>query len=319
MKDILVVRFSSLGDVVLITGVLKYVKQHHPDVNIDVFTMSQFAGVLEGLDFIRNIYCIDKGVKMATLIDVFNTMPQYDAIFDLHANTRSSLVKLASRATHFTYEKNALARRLFVKYRMCRSRLNKHVVEKYAETFTKALKLPKPTINDLKPFINNPIDKRDGFAKPIVTIHPFASKDGKVWEHFVQLAELLVANDVHVRFIGDGNIEIPNGVENKTGKVPLNKLVQYIADSDVVLSTDSGPLHIATALNVQTLAIFGPTSKELGFYPYFDNCKVIEVNSLKCRPCHIHGPARCKLKHFSCMREITIEEVRHHIQCLLSK
>ncbi len=319
IKNILVIRFSSLGDIVLTTGVLKHVKECRPDINIDVITMSHFAQIYDGLDFIRSVYCIDKGCKVSQLVDTLNTMPDYDYIFDLHSNLRSRIVKLVLPARNSTYKKNSLARRLYVKYRICKYDLRNHVVTKYYNAFRTVLKLEKVKVEQLRPFLSNPIASRDTSKKTIVTIHPFASKNTKIWEYFVELAKVLINNGLHVRFIGDGNIEIPNGVENKTGHTPLNTLIRNIADSDIVVTTDSGPLHIATALNIPTVAIFGATSKEFGFYPEFNNCKVVELTSLKCRPCHVHGSDSCPRKHFKCMRDITVEEVRHNIEIILKK
>ena len=89
MKEILVVRFSSLGDIVLLTGILKYVKENvSENIEIDLLTYSNFAGVLQDYPYIRNIYTIKKGDSLVDLNETMSTMPNYDIVFDLHNNIR---------------------------------------------------------------------------------------------------------------------------------------------------------------------------------------------------------------------------------------
>ena len=75
------------------------------------------------------------------------------------------------------------------------------------------------------------------------------------------------------------------------------------------ITNDSGPMHIATAFDVPTLAIFGPTTRELGFFPYGEGHRVVEVKDLACRPCALHGGKKCPLGHFKCMKDIHADEV----------
>ncbi len=95
---------------------------------------------------------------------------------------------------------------------------------------------------------------------------------------------------------------------NWVGETTLNELVATIARCQTFLTNDSGPLHIAVASQVPTVAIFGPTTKELGFFPYGSGHQVIE-KELTCRPCGLHGANKCPLGHFQCMKLITAEEV----------
>lgn len=318
MKEILVVRFSSLGDLVLITGVLKYVKENiKEDIAIDLLTYSHFAGVLQDYPYIRNIYTIKKGDSLIDLNDTFSTMPNYDLVFDLHNNIRSSFIRLISSCKSYVYNKNSFARRLFVKYRLCRSKLQEHTVIKYFKPFMKAFKLSMPEIESLRPYLPFPnIDKNNTVKQAV--IHPFASKSTKEWPFFAELGSILSDDGLNVTFIGNGEINVPASADDKTGKISLAALIEYIAQADVFITTDSGPMHIAAALNIPTIAIFGPTTKELGFYPQFKNMKVIEYAGLKCRPCHIHGSSYCYKKHFKCMLDIGVEEVRFHVNNMLS-
>lgn len=318
MKEILVVRFSSLGDIVLLTGVLKYVKENvSEDIAIDLLTYSHFAGVLQDYPYIRNIYTIKKGDSLVDLNETMSTMPNYDIVFDLHNNIRSRFVRLISSCKSYVYNKHSLARRLYVKYRLCRSKLQEHTVIKYFKPFMKAFKLDMPDIEMLRPYLPFPnIDRNCSFKNAV--IHPFASKATKEWPFFTELGSLLSDDGLNVTYIGNGEMNVPASADDKTGKVSLSALIEFIAQADIFITTDSGPMHIATSLNIPTIAIFGPTTKELGFYPTFKNTKVIEYACLKCRPCHIHGSSYCYKKHFKCMLDIGVEEVRYHVNAVLS-
>lgn len=323
IKDILVVRFSSLGDLVLITGVIKYIKTHvNKDLNIDVLTMNSFSDILNNNPYIRKVYTINKGAKLVDLNDKLAEMPEYDALIDLHKNARSFFTKFVMSCKSYTYNKNSIARRQYVNNRLFKSKLKKHVVEKYFEPFAKLFKLTNvPSLEELRPFIEPNLDRNsiNLKTKKIVTIHPFASKNTKEWPFFSKLITSLLEDGLDVVVIGDGKLnDINSKAIDKTGRLPLDEINHLIAKSDAFISTDSGPMHIAVALNIPTIAIFGPTTRELGFYPDFLNVKVIENIGLKCRPCHIHGSNTCPKKHFKCMIDIGSEEIRYHVNSLLN-
>jgi heptosyltransferase-2 len=95
---------------------------------------------------------------------------------------------------------------------------------------------------------------------------------------------------------------------NWVGQTQLRELIAGVSRCTVFLTNDSGPMHIAVATQVPTVAIFGPTTRELGFFPYGPGHIVIEKD-LACRPCGLHGAKKCPLEHFQCMRTITPDEV----------
>jgi ADP-heptose:LPS heptosyltransferase len=104
---------------------------------------------------------------------------------------------------------------------------------------------------------------------------------------------------------------------NWVGETTLKELVAVVARCQAFLTNDSGPLHIAVASLVPTVAIFGPTTRELGFFPYGSGHVVIEKD-LACRPCGLHGADRCPLGHFKCMKDITPDEVFAAVRSQLS-
>ena len=317
MKNILVIRFSSLGDIILTTGVLKYLSQTFPNIKINILTLTRFADIFDGLYFIDKVYAIEKTGGIRDLIKYAKNMPSFDFIFDLHNNLRSNIIKHFIKGKVYTYNKNSFLRRLYVKFRIGGSKLQAHTVQKYFKPFGKVFHLDTPSIEELRPYLT--VSSPKTLDRPNIVIHPFASKITKEWCYFYELCSIFISSGYHVQVIGVGEIELPLDAVKKTGFIPLSELKNIIAGADVFITTDSGPLHIAAALNTKTVAIFGPTTKELGFYPSFNNITVIENNNLLCRPCHIHGSDSCPKKHFQCMKAISAELVAETTLKILNK
>jgi heptosyltransferase II len=102
-------------------------------------------------------------------------------------------------------------------------------------------------------------------------------------------------------------------VINMAGKLSLPELAAFIAKLDCYLTNDSGPMHLAWPQKVPTIAVFGPTTKDLGFFPRGGNASVLETN-LACRPCGLHGHRKCPEKHHKCMKDILPERVMDQIR-----
>lgn len=98
------------------------------------------------------------------------------------------------------------------------------------------------------------------------------------------------------------------------------ELAELIKRSELVVTNDSSPIHIASAWkDVKILAIFGPTVKELGFFPWSKNSVIFETEGLPCRPCSLHGGDKCPQKHFKCMLDIRPEIVLNEILKIIER
>lgn len=154
----------------------------------------------------------------------------------------------------------------------------------------------------------------------LVGLHPGSVWPTKRWlpERFVDLAARLAREEgVQVILIGgQGDKELCGGIKAEAGKnildwsgrTTLNELLELAGHLKLFVTNDSGPMHITAAHGVPTIAIFGPTTKELGFFPYGEGHRILEAD-LACRPCGLHGRHRCPEGHFLCMRLITVAEV----------
>ena len=159
-------------------------------------------------------------------------------------------------------------------------------------------------------------------GKTLVGIHPGSAWPTKCWP-FQNFAELIsrLETQLHVQtvIVGGGKKDADLGEKlcqisqghcaNLCGKTSLADLMALMPHFKLFITNDSGPMHIATAFNVPTLAIFGPTTRELGFFPYGHGHRVLEVKGLPCRPCALHGGKKCPCGHFKCMRLITVDDV----------
>ena len=169
-------------------------------------------------------------------------------------------------------------------------------------------------------------------GKTLVGIHAGSAWPTKCWpmEYYVELISRLQTElGVQAVLVGGGQKDTDLGEKicqlskghaaSLCGKTSLADLMALMTHLKLFITNDSGPMHIATAFDVPTLAIFGPTTKELGFFPYGEGHRVMEVKDLPCRPCALHGGKKCPKKHFQCMRSITPDMVFQAAKEMLEK
>jgi heptosyltransferase-2 len=146
----------------------------------------------------------------------------------------------------------------------------------------------------------------------------------KRWPYYRELAQLL-ARDGRIVVLGaredsplalDIRTAVPDAVD-ATGILPMLGSAELIGRCAAIVTNDSSPLHLASAMGTPTVAIFGPTVPDFGFGPLASSSVVVGHDALACRPCHRHGPRRCPLTHFRCMRELTPELVAERARGLL--
>lgn len=169
-------------------------------------------------------------------------------------------------------------------------------------------------------------------GKTLLGIHPGSAWATKCWpfENFVELISR-IETELHLQavVVGGGKTDADLGEKlcqlsqghcaNLCGKTSLADLMALMGHFKLFITNDSGPMHIATAFGVPTLAIFGPTTKELGFFPYGQGHRVLEVKGLDCRPCALHGGRKCPKGHFKCMRLITVDDVFKNVKEMLQE
>ena len=157
----------------------------------------------------------------------------------------------------------------------------------------------------------------------LIGINPGSVWPTKRWwpQRYAKLLNLLVKmdckpvifgskNDVPVvnRIVNEISSQTRENIINLAGKTSLKQLSALISNCRIFVSNDSASMHIAVAHKIPVIALFGPTTTQIGFYPYGENNLVIE-KKLPCRPCGLHGGYKCKLKTHECMSAIKVDEV----------
>lgn len=307
MERLLVARFHSLGDVVLATGIVGSLSAS--GARVSVATSEALRPILEGLP-VHEI----RGPRELANADS-RTEPGYDRVIDLQANATSR--RLLSRyGPSSCVRGRSLARRWTVFWGRRRPTLPiPHCVQRYAE----AAGCPVDDPRLLRPRLAaTDRDREEGRSLPLawastdglcVGLAPGASRAMKRWpaERFLAVSAALERKGIAcLRF------EEPDGgrCEEGTGfvRASLRPLKALLARCSVLVTNDSGMMHMAVGLGVPVVALFGSTVLEFGFGPLGDRDTVLE-RDLDCRPCAVHGARFCWQGHGACLRGITVDDV----------
>lgn len=309
---ILIIRFSSIGDIVLTTPVIRCCKQQLKDAEIHFITKSSFRSVLE-----HNPY-IDKLVTFGT--DINEVIPQlkkenYDHVVDLHNNLRSTRLKLALGKKSSGFKKLNIKKWLAVNLKSKTALPDVHIVHRYLETVSvigvkddgKGLdhfisEKDKVDVSTIDPSLKN------GFVALVVGGSYYTKKIPNA-KHI----EICANSRLPVVLLGgpedaaDGEkIAAQNkNVFNACGKFSLNQSASILQQSSYVITSDTGLMHIAAAFGKRIFSLWGNTIPQFGMYPYKpgEGSRILEVD-LKCRPCSKLGYHQCPKGHFKCMMEI---------------
>jgi len=332
---ILVIRFSSLGDIVLLTPLFQKIKQRYPSSHLSFLTGKKYAALFTEDPNIDRIipYTVlsENTVQFLRLLRTIRN-ERYDLIIDCHSIPRSILLYLFGRSKERRrINKFSFARRMMVKTH--RVKKLPHIVTRYLATiddeqehdYKPKLYLKQDEIEKYKKLFNRNIGTRK-----IIGFVIGASRKTKMWqeEKLKNLSLDLVRKDnVFIVFLGGkSEVELVNRIKeglgdkclDLSGKTDLRELSAALTACDVLFTTDSGPMHVAIAVGTPVVTIFGPTVPEFGFSPY-DEKSIIISKTLSCKPCSLHGTDRCPLGHHNCMKLIEVEEVREGIAKLLHK
>ncbi len=318
----LVIRFSSLGDIIMTTAFLKALKDKYKNSQIYYATKSEFAEILKHQPFIDGLFALKKNTSITSFAKELNNY-RFDCVFDLHKNPRSIALsylvktKAIKRVNkHILYRQKLIHKRLFW---FIKDRTTDYNIDDQLALITDDFKNKKPVLYVKKADIT--------LKKPVIGIAPGAKWKTKIWpkEHFKSLTDMIINNlgyDVFI-FGSKDELDIANyikkgykNVMNFAGKLSIKETAEYMAHCSLLVSNDSALMHLAVALDIPVAAMFGPTVKEFGFYPK-GRSVVLEKKGLNCRPCSLHGSDNCPVGTHQCMKDITPNEVFESIKYLL--
>lgn len=334
VKKILIIQTAFLGDVILTIPLIQEIKGKYPDSIIDFLCIPSTSDLLKNNPGIRELIPYDKrNTGFRGLVEIIKKIrgESYDFLISPHRSFRSSIISHFSNSDKtITFDKSVFG---FLYDQKIKYETGIHEIQRN-------LKLLSPlgieVNNIIRPqlFINiqekRKIDSifyeyRIRENEKILTIAP-----GTIWftkrfpeEKFIKLCDLLTGINSRIFIIGSkddktisdfivNNSKFRNFI-NLAGTLSVMESAELIRRSELLVSNDSAPMHIANSVETDVCSIFGATVPEFGFFPYRKKDTIFQINDLKCRPCSIHGGNKCPIKSFICMNNIDEKEIADYL------
>lgn len=318
LNKVLIIRFSSLGDVLLTTPLIRTLKKQYPHLIINYLVKPAYMDVLAGNPYLNEIIVFNKdnSDEISSSIKKDN----YDIIIDLQNNLRTRILTLKLGIPVKRFNKRTLSKFLLVKFKINLLKDAQQIPVRYSQAA--GISLDDEGLNYFAPesLHKNSNEKIIGFA-------PGSKHFTKRWtpEYFIELGRKLNEDGYKVLLLGgkdDKEIceNISNdlmNVENCCNDNNLEFTFNNMKRCQVIVCNDSGLMHTACAANVPVVALFGSTVKEFGFTPYRNKNLILENNLLSCRPCSHIGRSECPEGHFKCLLDLTPDLVFEKIKSLL--
>jgi heptosyltransferase-2 len=342
---LLVVQTSFLGDVVLTTPLIAELAKRS---QVDVVTTRPGAEILANNPAIRRVLVYekrdgDKGVagffRMVGRVrdasaNAGTSTSRYDAAYMAQGSLRSAALAVAAGVKERIGFDTSAGRAFYTK--QVRYNPEKHHAERLWWLSMDECADP-PVPEQLQPRLYPGDEERGGVDKlmsehqltdPYIALAPGSAWGTKRWPFYPELAALIHDRFPVVVVGGNGDIsaaeaivsQLPPGRGlNAAGKLSLLGSAELISRAAAIVANDSASQHFASAMGTPTVTVYGPTSPKFGFGPLASGSRTIGVSGLACRPCHEHGPARCPLGHWRCMRELSSHQVHEILLSVLSK
>ncbi len=331
---ILAMRFSSIGDVLLTTPLLRATRERHPGAHLTFLTKEPFAPLIADNPRVNEVMVLTRGQSLDSLARDIRQR-QFTHLLDLHGSLRTRALRLLVPGTWSGYRKHRVAREVLIRTKKSVYPREIPVPERYFDA-VRAL--------DVRPdgappeFFLNASAREDAAAwltasgvplhQDLIAVAPGAAHGTKRWpvEYWHSLVERLTAGGAGVIVVG-GPEDLKTGeavaraggtrAANAAGLFGLQGTGALLSRAKAVISGDTGVMHMATAVNTPVVALFGPTVRAFGFFPYTPAAVVVE-RDLDCRPCTAWGGDHCPLGHHRCLRDIAPDEVERVIAQVLA-
>lgn len=313
MNKILFIQTAFLGDVILATAAIAEAKRIFPNASIDVLVKKGNESLLQNNPSIRNIYIFNKSNKKLSeifrLTNIFRSN-RYDIVFNFHRFGSSGIITLLSGAKKkYGFKKNPFSWSYTKKFEHNIGN-GQHEVERNLQLLQEfgAATTAQPELY--------PSQENYEKVKPYKTQTYYCIAPASVWftkqlpEHkWIELIQILGTEHCIYLLGAPNDVELcerlqinskQNNIINLAGKLSLLESAALMKDAKRNYVNDSGPLHIASAMNAPVTAFFCSTITDFGFGPLSNDKQVLEVKNLDCRPCGLHGYKACPLGHFKC-------------------
>ncbi len=333
MLHIVCVRFSSIGDVLLTTPLVRALHRRHPDAELYFVTKRAMAPLVVENPHLTRVIELEPNERIGDLARRLRALGPTHGL-DLHGSVRSTALRLLVPCQWSGYSKRKIARTMLISTKI--NIYGKHVPvpERYFEAARGGALDVQPD-GDPPDFFLAPtarervahwLAERGLDRQPLAALAPGAAHATKRWptRHWRSLAEQLRSVGYGLVALGGpggGDRELAGelgpGVVNAAGEFTLQETGACLARAKVLVSGDTGVMHMATGVGTRVVALFGPTVELFGFFPYTKRAEVLE-RDLSCRPCSAMGTERCPLGHHRCLEEISPDQVAAAVQRLVA-
>jgi len=317
---VLCVRFSSIGDVLLTTPLLRALQHRHPDARVCFVTKRAHVPLVSDNPHVHDVVALEPGESIPSLARRLRAWQPTDGL-DLHGSLRSLALRLLVRCRWSGYPKRKPARTALIAAKLDFYGHHVPVAERYFDAARRLDVYPDGGSPEF--FLGAPARQRvqEWLAarglegRRYAALAPGAAHATKRWPlaHWRALAERLRDLGQRVVAVGsaadrDAAAALAPLVENAAGDFSLQETGALLARAAVVVSGDTGVMHMATGVGTPVVALFGPTVEAFGFFPYASRALVLE-RDLGCRPCSAMGSAHCPLGHHRCLVDILPDQV----------
>lgn len=335
-RSILVIRFSSIGDIVLTTSPLQRLRAAYPAARIDYFTLSEFAPLLEGYPAIDRVIQLDRSTSFFRLKRITRRLRStgYDLIVDLHNTLRAKIIRSAMGSISSLVLKKPYLKRILLFYfhkntfpkdfGIIRS-LNQIIDPVVAGTNKYPTKLFVSEVE--RNSARESLLKR-GVKGRYLCFIPGAAWPQKQWlaESYGKLArEIIDTLSMDVIILGTSKDEICDhitgyckSVTNMRGATSIRESMAIISSAILTVGSDTGLSHIAEAVGIRSVMILGPTARETGAGHNLSGSATVEVKNLHCRPCSQKGNRTCTQKEQYCITRIDHQMVLKNVNEVLA-
>ena len=320
--SILLVRFSSIGDILLTTPLIRAIARRHPDAKLVCVTKRSMAPLVSEHPGVAEVVSLEPDESVRHLARRLNALAPTHGL-DLHASLRSAALRVLVRCPWSGFGKRKLARSVLISTKVDWYGAPVPVAERYFEA-ARALDVHpdgQPPEFFLSPAARARVDRwlaEKGLGTaPLAALAPGAAHATKRWplSHWIALAQRLRGAGYAPVAVGGPDdrglarqLAAGGMAESAAGEFTLQETGALLARSRVLVSGDTGVMHMATGVGTPVVALFGPTVEQFGFFPYRARSIVLQ-REMACRPCSSSGTSVCPLGHHRCLADVAPAEV----------
>jgi lipopolysaccharide heptosyltransferase II len=332
----LVIRFSSIGDIVLSSPMLRALRRRFPESQIDYVTRKEYAELVRSNHNLNYTYEFDASEGFDGLRRLKRKIRQerYDLIIDIHDSLRSRFLRSIRGVERIvSFDKRVVERTLLVKFKKNTYKSIVPVWKRYLEGLQELgvegdedgpeLHIPDEVLFRVSGRVATLKLRR---FENVLGLCPGARHFTKRWpsDRFAEVGTRFASERNGMVLIFGGKEDVPQGREiagrieeragagrvvSLCGELSVLETAAAMQFCDAILTNDSGLMHIASAMHRKLVALFGSTVREFGFFPYGEQSRVLERVGLECRPCSHIGRDSCPEDHFKCMMDLSVEDV----------